>query len=73
MKIRFDTNTKDANKAAEAFVRIDSEALPKSLSLTLNTWGDIYYNIDGEVDSKYSKLLEELFDNASFNEDTDKL
>jgi len=73
MKIRFDTNTKDAEKAAAAFVRIDKEASPKSLSLNLNTWGDEYYNIDGAVDSKYSALLEELFDNEYFNEDTDKL
>jgi hypothetical protein len=73
MKIIFDTNTKDAEKAAAAFVRIDKEASPKSLSLHLNTWGDEYYNIDGAVDSKYSALLEELFDNEYFNEDTDNL
>jgi len=73
MKIRFDTNTKDAEKAAAAFVRIDKEASPKSLTLSLNTWGDEHYNIDGEVDSKYTALLEELFDNEYFNEDTDKL
>ena len=73
MKIRFDTNTKDAEKAAAAFVRIDKEASPKSLTLRLNTWGDEHYNIYGEVDSKYTALLEELFDNEYFNEDTDKL
>jgi len=73
MKIRFDTNTKDAEKAAAAFVRIDKEASPKSLTLSLNTWGDEHYNIDGEVDSKYAPMLEELFNNEYFNEDVDKL
>ena len=73
MKIRADTNTKDAEKAAAAFDHIDKEASPKSLTLTLNTWGDEYYNIDFEVDSKYAPMLEELFDNEYFNEDADKL
>lgn len=73
MRIRFDTNTKDSDKAAAAFLRLDNEASPKELSMRLNTWGDACYNIDGEVDSKYAPLLSELFDNASFNEDTDKL
>jgi hypothetical protein len=73
MKIRVDINTKDADKAAAAFVRIDKEASPKSLSLSLNTWGDEHYNIDFEVDSKYTPMLEELFNNEYFNEDVDKL
>jgi hypothetical protein len=73
MKIRVDTNTKDAEKAAAAFVRIDKEASPKSLTLSLNTWGDEHYNIDFEVDSKYAPMLEELFNNEYFNEDVDKL
>jgi hypothetical protein len=73
MKIIVDTNTKDAEKAAAAFVRIDKEASPKSLTLTLNTWGDEHYNIDFEVDSKYAPMLEELFNNEYFNEDVDKL
>ena len=73
MKIRVDTNTKDAEKAAAAFVRIDKEASPKSLTLNLNTWGDEHYNIDFEVDSKYAPMLEELFNNEYFNEDVDKL
>ena len=73
MKIRADTNTKDAEKAAAAFVRIDKEASPKRLTLTLNTWGDEHYNIDFEVDSKHAPMLEELFNNEYFNEDADKL
>ena len=73
MKIRVDTNTKDAEKAAAAFVRIDKEASPKSLTLSLNTWGDEHYNIEFEVDSKYAPMLEELFNNEYFNEDVDKL
>jgi hypothetical protein len=73
MKIRVDINTKDVNKAAAAFVRIDKEASPKSLTLSLNTWGDEHYNIDFEVDSKYAPMLEELFNNEYFNEDVDKL
>ena len=73
MNIRVDINTKDTEKAAEAFVRIYKEASPKSLTLTLNTWGDEHYNIDFEVDSKYAPMLEELFNNEYFNEDVDKL
>ena len=73
MKIRFDTNTKDADAAASAWLRLDAEASPKDLTLTINSWGDLHYNISGEIDSKYVKLMEDLFNTSDFNEDSDKL
>lgn len=73
MKIRFDTNTKSVELASHAFIKLSNVAQPKDLNLSLNTWGDLCYSINGEVDSKHATLLEELFGNDNFNEDTNLL
>ena len=73
MNIRFDTNTKSVELASHAFIKHSNVAQPKDLNLSLSTWGDLCYNINGEVDSKHATLLEELLGNDNFNEDTNLL
>ena len=73
MMIRFDTNTKDADAAAAAWVTLEAQASPKDLNLSINTWNDLHYNISGEIDSKHIKVMEDLFNGHDFNEDVDKL
>ena len=73
MKIKFDTNTKNSDKASEAWNAIAADCDPTELSLNLNTWNDLHYNLCGQVDSKYAAQLEIIFDANYFNEDTDKL
>ena len=68
MKINFDTNTKNSDAAANAWVKIDAEASPKDLTLTIKYWNGLYYNISGEVDSQHIKLIEDLFDTYDFSE-----
>jgi hypothetical protein len=74
MNIRFDTNTKSAEAASNAFQEIASKFEPEDLMLSLSTWGETHFNITGTVDSTHVAKLNQVFvDTKLFNEDVDKL
>lgn len=67
MKIRFDYYTSSVSLAAEAFT-LAEDCGADEVCLRKNTYGDIPFNIDGEIDfAKMTKLME-FFETNGFSE-----
>ena len=71
MKLRFDSYTKNAHKAADVFVKLAEEGVT-DLNLYINDYYDNIFNLTGTVDSNVVEYLSELLDD-NWNEDASEL
>jgi hypothetical protein len=72
MKVRFDTHTKDVDAAASAFVRL-AEMGVTDVTLSKNTWGNISYNLHGDIHVDNISLLTECCPKPAWNDDASEL
>lgn len=67
MKIRFDYYTTSAKLAAEAFV-LAEDCGANDIRLNKNTYGDMPFNIDGDIDYTLMPKLMEFFEANGFTD-----
>jgi len=72
MKLRFDTHTKDVDAAASAFVKL-AESGVTDISLSKNIWGNISYNLHGDIHVDNINMLAETCSKPTWNDDASEL
>jgi hypothetical protein len=71
MRLRFDSYTKNAHKAAEVFVKLVEEGVT-DLNLYSNDYNSDVFNLTGSVEANVVEYLSELLD-SNWKEDISEL
>jgi hypothetical protein len=71
MKLRFDSYTKNAHKAADVFVKLADEGVT-DLNLYSNDYNQDVFNLTGSIDANVVEYLSELLD-ENWKEDISEL
>lgn len=72
MKLRFDLNTLDVERACGAFIKL-YDAGVKDIQLVHNTWNQSHFNIYGDIEHDLVDFLQEVCPKQYFNEDVSEL
>ena len=61
MRLRFDSYTKNARKAADVFVKLAEEGVT-DLNLYSNDYNSVVFNLTGSIEANVAEYLSELLD-----------